>query len=157
VPFAVAVAIFLLCLAIVTLCGTYRPSIIPWLAQPVLLIGFAIVVQTATQADFPKSRLLEWLGDRSYSIYLLHFPVMALFWAAVLWSCSWLFYINPIWYGLAQAICCLTATFLLSDLSFSWIEQPFNRIGAVLLKPRKRSASLDTLPSAVLSESHRPG
>ncbi len=49
-------------------------------------------------------RLIEYLGSRSYSIYVLHFPALVVAWMAINQLFPSIFYLNPIYYGLLQAL-----------------------------------------------------
>ena len=77
-------------------------------------------------------RLMVWFGDRSYSMYLFHFPVMALGWWSVVVFTPWLFYINPLWYGAAQAVFTFALTILLADLTYRYVELPWNDRGGAI-------------------------
>lgn len=70
------------------------------------------------------ARLLQWVGVRSFSIYLLHFPLVQLFarHPALIWSPS------GDWRGdalLATTFVVLPLTLLLSSLTWQVIEKPF--------------------------------
>ena len=62
---------------------------------------------------------LRWIGVRSYGIYLWHWPLLVL--------------AHELLRGQAPSfvisVFVLTATLLLAQLSFRWIEQPFRRLG----------------------------
>ncbi|RUO29784.1 acyltransferase [Aliidiomarina sedimenti] len=85
-----------------------------WALLPV--VGTVLVLlANQSQSILTKPRLFQWLGDRSYSIYLWHWPFAV-----------WLYYIgqlgNP-WYlavGIAVSI-------LAGHLSYWWVEQPVRR------------------------------
>lgn len=90
------------------------PSGVPlhWLAIPVCLGTAALLL-----AALPSPRalaLLERIGDASYSLYLVHWPLFA--------------FAHVIWLGatppLALRIGLVAATFVLGWLSWRWIEQP---------------------------------
>ncbi len=122
-----------------------------FVAQPILLAGFPIVVATAAQGNWPVSGWMTWLGDRSYSAYLFHFPVMALCWAAISKFVPMLFYIPSIWYGAVQAVVCVPVVWLLADMVFRRIERPFIRIGSAFVRSADTARAdkvLDVLPSA---------
>ena len=61
---------------------------------------------------FLASDLAVWMGRRSYSLYLWHFPLVA--------GLSMIGLDGPIWGGAA-----FVASFLLADLSYRYIERPF--------------------------------
>jgi peptidoglycan/LPS O-acetylase OafA/YrhL len=68
-----------------------------------------------------KTRMIQFLGNISYSLYLLHFPVLMI-------VCSFFsnnnYLITPI---------SLTITLLLSYLSYNFVEIPFMRLGKKIL------------------------
>lgn len=53
---------------------------------------------------------LRWLGQRSYALYLWHYPILAMVWADML----------PLWAG-------LVLSFVAAELSWWLIERPFRR------------------------------
>lgn len=67
----------------------------------------------------PCPAFLKWLGDRSYSIYLVHFPLyMAVH--IVLRG-------NPPEWPVATMIACAVGILLLADISYRWFELPAKR------------------------------
>jgi peptidoglycan/LPS O-acetylase OafA/YrhL len=84
---------------------------------------------------WPRNRLLAWLGRISYSLFLIHFPVLVLVgavWTRLGWN-------EPL-----QAVTGLIVAFLLSIVVAAffhrWIEAPAGRL-ARRFKPRRESAS----------------
>lgn len=119
---------------------TARPSL-EGFARPLTLILFSMLVALASmgQAFRGKRGALYksflWLGERSYSIYLLHFPIMALVWIL---SVKWLpaeLTAGPYRYGVSQLILVLLFLLPLSDLVFRCVEEPMRRLGAGLAAP----------------------
>lgn len=93
-----------------------------WLALPACLATAALLL-----AALPSPRALaplERIGDASYSLYLVHWPLFA--------------FAHVIWLGatppLAVRIGLVAATFVLGWLSWRWIEQPGR---FALLAPRR--------------------
>ncbi|UQE74712.1 acyltransferase family protein [Gordonia sp. PP30] len=87
----------------------------------------AAVVYNAVRETGPVPRLLRlpalrWLGERSFSLYLWHWPVMV-------FVKHWLMGPHsetPLWVaGTIAAVISLVA----SELSYRWIETPFRRLG----------------------------
>ncbi|GAB3350465.1 acyltransferase family protein [Lysobacter tyrosinilyticus] len=93
-----------------------------WLAlAPV--VGTACVI-SAARGDSALSgpRFLQWIGDRSYSLYLWHWPiVVALSFLERREDWGWL-------------VAGLVGTGLLAQLSYRYIEEPFRRSKAVGLR-----------------------
>lgn len=80
----------------------------------VLLIGWPGAVATPVHAllSSPPAR---WIGQRSYSLYLWHWPVFVMF--------RWTVGLEPPLHALGAVL----LSFLLAELSFRWIEQPILR------------------------------
>lgn len=93
-------------------------------------IGTALVIYAGTgKAGSPiarwlASRPLAWVGDRSYSLYLWHWPVLMLGGAFGLRDSG------------AGVICLIIASLLLAAISYRWIELPFWRGRFSLSRPR---------------------
>lgn len=60
--------------------------------------------------------VMQWLGARSYSIYLWHWPVISLLYHAL-----------QHWPSPAQLVLAVAATLLLSETSYRWVEQPVRK------------------------------
>lgn len=89
---------------------------------------------------------LEWVGKRSYGIYLWHWPLLVLI---KLWLPH-----APMWtYGLIL----VPATFTIAALSYRFIEQPVRQagLGATLKKAlRRRQVTVDTVTTRVKRRPH---
>jgi len=110
--------------------------------MPYALVAFTVLVALATsqpetqavsEVPWVGSRRVKdglvWLGDRSYAMYLFHLPVMALVWWLIVVEAPWLFHVSPIWYGLVQSAATLALTILLADLTYRFVEVPWNAHG----------------------------
>ncbi|MBK8802681.1 MAG: acyltransferase [Fibrobacteres bacterium] len=93
----------------------------PWSLAPVigtLLLIHSIAGTTETRGllqNVLASRPVLWIGVRSYSIYLWHWPIFALLrWTSGLQS-------------VPTMVIGLSLSFLLGDLSYRWIETPSRR------------------------------
>lgn len=87
-------------------------AIVPVAATAAILAGGAV----RRSGRVASLNVLQWLGDRSYGIYLWHWPVIVLALPQ-----------SPLsrWPTLVVAI---VITLLLSAASYRWIERPFRRI-----------------------------
>lgn len=99
------------------------------------------------------SDLLQWMGSRSYGIYVIHFPAYRLS--------------QEIWYRYAAtndlgfnggltAELLLTAAFfivLLSELNYRLIEQPLRRKGTEMARRRLQPASVAAAPVGITAPS----
>ena len=109
---------------------------------------YAVVYEVAPLRWIFEFPLMRYLGQRSFSIYLWHWPVIMI-----------IRELTPeetldghaVWWGLLAVAMSLA----LSELSYRWIENPFRRKGygtvfAVIWahRPRKASASTTTSPEA---------
>ncbi|MBU5266523.1 acyltransferase family protein [Virgibacillus proomii] len=103
------------------------------------LLSFISAVVIAVLAH-PASRLgkvmgckpLRWLGTRSYSLYIWHFPVIILSSPAV----------NTEGPSVLRILLQLVISFILADLSYKYVEEPFRRgkYRAKHLQRRQRTA-----------------
>lgn len=92
---------------------------------------------------------LTWIGDRSYSIYLIHFPVMALQWL-VLFMFFQRAFTSDLVYGISQAVLVISVTLVLSHFVYRFIELPCNRWGARLAR-KIENAMGDHKPATFVS------
>ena len=104
-----------------------------WALLPVL--GAAAVLLAQRESLWTASRLAQWLGTRSYSIYLWHWPLVA-----------GLVYFDrqQLWYWVAVG---LMLSLLLGDLSYRLVEVPSRR----WLATRSRWSGLGWLLLGVLA------
>jgi peptidoglycan/LPS O-acetylase OafA/YrhL len=87
-------------------------------------VGMVAAALSATAfASFFATRPLVWLGQRSYSLYLWHMPI--------LWTV-----------GHRERLLGLALSFLAASLSYRYVEQPFRRRSVVAT----RTAMLDPPP-----------
>ncbi len=93
-------------------------SLIPALATAAALYGGARSQAYAANALLDNA-VMQWIGRRSYSIYLWHWPVLV-------------FVAPAIGRGLA-----IVLVFLISGLAFAWVEQPLRVAAPIRLSSRK--------------------
>jgi peptidoglycan/LPS O-acetylase OafA/YrhL len=144
-------------LAITSLCYSplERPDrVLNGFALPVMLVMFTGLLGLACEGlAFPGKqtrfyKALLWVGERSYTIYLLHFPMMALVWVV---SAKWLpsaIFASPLNYGLSQFALVVPAVAVLSDLVFRCVEEPMRKYGAALAR-RLPAAPFAAAPSNI--------
>ncbi len=109
-----------------------------------------LVLLAANNLAFPPTKnyvykTMLFLGDRSYTLYLMHYPVFIIAWLLF----HWLFpraFSGAIMYGVCQAIAVGTILLPLCEIVYRYIELPFARLGrriaASLGKPSPAHAAL---------------
>ncbi len=121
----------------------------PWALSSVF--GTMLVMLAAREKSlFTRTAVAQWLGSRSYSIYLWHWPLAVLLFFTQSQN-QWL------WVGIM-----LVLSLILGDLSYRWIENPSRRW---LGRFNKRWAGaglvavllLAYVPAAVVKEHHFGG
>ncbi|GEM_PF-5721117 len=105
----------------------------------ILGLTFAALVLAATSPSNPFPlpgfirRFGNYVGDRSYNYYLLHFPLMSLVWL-FLWLLGRLVGIDLTsseWaFGFAQLAVVALALPLCGEAVYRWVEQPMIRVGS---------------------------
>ena len=125
-----------------------QPNSHDWLeiiGYPLTLLGFTWAIAAAAVMDdegvgsSPSGRAMLWLGDRSYSLYLIHFPLFALVWMAF-YETNLSLVSNPWIYSLAQFAIGLPLILWIAELCFRHIEQPGIRLGSALSRPPEQPA-----------------
>jgi peptidoglycan/LPS O-acetylase OafA/YrhL len=100
----------------------------------IILVSFttALLLADSTYV-FKKIKFFEWIGNRSYSIYLIHFPTLYFFESAMDYAA---YELNP---G-AYALIYLATLAIISNLSYTFVEkrywhvdQKYNSIQKVLI------------------------
>ena len=90
--------------------GTIGLWVVPAIVATMVFLAVPSGVAVNVRGVSLVSAVLVWLGDRSYSIYLWHWPLLAL----LIWR-------NAL--GPLPIVVALVATLVASDLSFRFIEQ----------------------------------
>jgi peptidoglycan/LPS O-acetylase OafA/YrhL len=103
--------------------------------MPLMIVAYAgIVAAGSDERAFPWKLpiygSMVWLGERSYSVYLFHFPVMAAIWFGLVRFAPPIWTIEPLHYGVAQMLLALLIVLPLSSLSLRWVENPARRLGS---------------------------
>lgn len=142
--------------AVIIACGPPPPitavhvPVLDGFGMPALLVLFSVTVAAAAAAPGGlglrggrAGRLvglaMAWVGDRSYTIYLLHFPIMALVWLG-LFSLDPALVSAPLRYGVIQAAVALPLIALASELAYRLVEAPAIALGGRLIAARRRVA-----------------
>jgi peptidoglycan/LPS O-acetylase OafA/YrhL len=118
-----------------------------WRLLSAFIVGFLLFSseRMGWGLRWPRNRAVLWLGNVSYSLFLVHFPVLVL--VATLWT-------RQGWTTPSAAVAGLLVAFGLSlvaaGLFNRWVERPASRLGRVA----KRDAGL---VSAERVQSCRPG
>jgi peptidoglycan/LPS O-acetylase OafA/YrhL len=107
---------------------TTRPALV-WLAVVAMVAGRPAERNSWSYAVFDLatlSRLAQWAGSRSYSVYVAHLPVIQI--------CSWAIVRNfqlSQWSGLlVVGFASIAATLIAAELLHRIIERPMMRVGA---------------------------
>jgi len=97
-------------------------TIFPGYAAMLPVFATVAMIATGDNSRFGPNRVLQleifqWIGSRSYSLYLWHWPILIVARAAAKAELS----VN-------QIALCMIATFALSELTFRFVEQPIHRV-----------------------------
>ncbi|MDM7854237.1 acyltransferase family protein [Cellulomonas alba] len=117
-------------LAGLTVLALVMPAESPWTFRGGLLLaaGLALVAVAGCAVGVPgyvrvlEARPVVWVGERSYGLYLWHWPVLLIVGAVIVaptGSGTW-------WFGTALAV---GLTFALAAASYRWVETPVRRRG----------------------------
>ncbi len=118
---------------------TSGADVLEGLAMPFALLGFVGLVALGSTGDSfgilaPRlRRFLAWAGDRSYTLYLLHFPVLALSWS-IIGLLAPQIVATGFFYGPAQLIVAMAVLVPLVELVYRFVELPAIEYGARLLR-----------------------
>ncbi|MCR8997155.1 acyltransferase [Brevibacillus laterosporus] len=79
----------------------------------------AVLVHSASRVgNFIGCKPLRWIGVRSYSLYIWHFPIIVLSSSPV----------NTEGASILRIVLQLAASFIIAAISYKYIEQPFRRL-----------------------------
>jgi peptidoglycan/LPS O-acetylase OafA/YrhL len=129
-----AVRAFLMCVAVSTF--GWGQFVARSVHDPLIVLAYALaatvliggVARSWTGLGFLRTRPLVNLGDWSYSIYLLHFPIMCL--VAKAMQLAGAAALDPVVRSLALTAITLAAVIPLSAVSYRFIELPGISLGA---------------------------
>jgi hypothetical protein len=113
-------------------------TLFPGYAAGLPVVATIFLIVSGDNSKFGPSRLLElqvfqWLGSRSYSLYLWHWPILIVARSA-----------NKAELTAIQIALCMLATLLLAELSFRFVEQPIHKVPK-FLKNTNRSLAFGAL------------
>ncbi|WP_239107229.1 acyltransferase family protein [Corynebacterium sp. FDAARGOS 1242] len=97
---------------------TYRGGLVLTSVLGAAMI-WAVVRETGPLTWFFGTRVMRWLGQRSFSLYLWHWPIIMIL-VAVSDAPSW-----------ALGILALPLSFVLAEVTYQFVENPFRRGGYV--------------------------
>ena len=97
-----------------------------------LLLVLSAAYNTGRVKRFLSSRFLQWLGDISYSVYLMQFPLMlfvigSLPHFGISWNGPYSLQL-PYWQAAISCILFLAVLIGISALSYHYIERPFRKL-----------------------------
>lgn len=90
-----------------------------WLVAFTGLIAWMFSLEGSRRGNFLESKPVLWLGERSYSLYAVHFPLALLCWALI----GRFGLDRPLAIAAVVALG-LTASLLVASASYRWIELP---------------------------------
>ena len=85
----------------------------------VVMIAVAAAAHPGPLANVLGNKVLKYIGDRSYGLYLWHWPLVVVPWVSDRMRENWVF----------PAIWLTVATFLLAELSYRFVEMPVRQKG----------------------------
>jgi hypothetical protein len=100
--------------------------------------GLIVMPSVALQSTRPWMRPLHWIGDQSYSLYLVHWPLIAL--AKSIWLEG---------VPMAVSLALLAVSVAIAQLSYKFVEQRFRHIDSPMLLLRRMLVLL--IPLALAS------
>jgi len=97
-----------------------------------LLLVLSAAYNTGHIKRFLSNRFLQWLGDISYSVYLMQFPLMILVIVSlphfgISWNGVYSLHL-PYWQAALSCILFLAVLIGVSALSYHYIERPFRKL-----------------------------
>ncbi len=131
-------------------------------AMPMAALCFGLLVLLAGEnMAFPMTRgwiyrTMLHLGDRSYTIYLFHFPMLAVAWLLFFRFMPWAL-AKPIHYGIAQMVLVTALLLPLVEVVYRFVELPLMRVGKRLthVAARGPGSVVRTLPIEVPNHEKR--
>jgi peptidoglycan/LPS O-acetylase OafA/YrhL len=99
------------------------PAMVEAVAATILIAG---IVNKAQGSQILRTRSLVWLGDISYSLYLVHFPIMLFLVRIMNGAVSGM----PLWFAATATIVAgLLVSLVAAAVSYRFVERPANAPG----------------------------
>lgn len=115
-----------------------EPFVIPLVGIGAAIALFSAILSGETYPTF-LSALLQWIGARSYSIYLCHLSVIYALQKALIVKTDFTGPSSSYLFGIAW-VCYLSLTMMAADLSYRFIERPaLRRFSSSRVIPRETS------------------
>ena len=115
-----------------------RDMVFPTLCFPPLILALALAERAR-----PLGRRLAWLGDISYSVYLIHFPLQLLF-VLITDGAGWP---RTVYYSPLILVLYMTVLIGLSLLSYHYFERPVMRLFRRRQRPPRPEQQQDRTPA----------
>ncbi|WP_417483184.1 acyltransferase family protein [Maricaulis sp.] len=99
----------------------------PGLSAMVPCLGALAIIMSGPRSPLGRildNRVAVYVGKISYSLYLVHWPIISLFW-----------YLHPAGLGMSDQIAILAVTIAASAALHHFVEQPFRRPGKSAMPP----------------------
>jgi peptidoglycan/LPS O-acetylase OafA/YrhL len=117
----------------------YRVGFVSAWALSALLVGFAALDQGYVLSFPGFGRAMEYIGTRSYALYLIHVPVERFIWAARLqWPEVDALLPKEDLYPGRMTLVFLALAIAAAEVLHQVVEKPFMRVGRMVLDPEQR-------------------
>ncbi len=104
-----------------------------WLPRILILCCFPFIVyfsafNSGIFSRIMNAELLQWLGERSYSLYLWHTPIMYVWFIPRVAAIDGVLPVSRAWLGVSNMACILLAVLIVSEFSYRFFEDPLRRL-----------------------------
>jgi len=125
-----------------------RTPLLAGIGYPICAISYFILIWFASyNKAFCNSkgilyRLMYFVGERSYSIYLFNFFGLVITWIVINKYFSWAFVFSNYSYGIVQILIGVPIILFLAELNYKLIEKPFIKLGKLVVWASKNNRSI---------------